>query len=1067
MKLLATLALSSILGRLCATQYYDLYPLKVGERIQISDLTTNHSPPAVLMMGGWFRPSSCTGQSAFVKVKSGGIETDYSRPISESSIVRVSRHTPAQSIDQVYVKHACDRWLLVAWSYCHSSYDNVNDVLVADKAAADVQRSVDSSDIELQAPTFDNLQEVSGTLAFYPRADLKYYNLFYFMTNDNMSCAASPSISQLSQLCKTLAEVWTGYINPVMLLNINMMKTIDNANVKYDDAVATLAIQKEQGVTADGIKKFRIDVPYKRVLLTPSVKMPALSYDTGTSSCITAVLKLIATGSRAVNTRVNVLIYILTMADLNIIPGDFTRIYVDSQIKAGAVFGGGATSVQSRSVAYTQQATHASHILRLCRTDTQTFVADYVIYVNDEARIERSYSHQEVRPYDGGNIKFLLKPHYYLDAGNTVENTQTGQMQLESFQVYQGGLDLDNLDTTRQPSSCLSSSLVKTSSGGLQWTCLLCKRGYYIHAGSCRLNDIADCVIQLDDSRCVKYQPSNHVYDQVGYLKTVAGDTCNGTLQTYQVVAYCNSDVPLCRRFQQLDASTCKCALDKCDVCDQATCTKCKPGYYLRMVDQIACLGDIPEGWGIDRSTDRGVNGQVVIPCQMQACKKCGQDAHLCEQCDYAAGKVCLQCDDGKFIDQNNICRDCSTNCATCSMTATNCTSCPPDQLFFPNNSCTKCVMAGGMLTEDGLSCLPCVDGCLKCINTKTCNKCLIGYYAYDDDGCGLCNEDSVILFDSRCRPCHDSCRKCSAMTADKCTGCRSGEYLAGNGTCKPLELLILKSAKFEADMRLVIFEFDQDIQAYESSLGDISEMIIYKNPKSEIIIQVTGSSQPLPSISSLSPVQGYTLDSPTVSGSKLKVKVISEQTINDATFTLRFRTTPALCSNAGKHIVWNQSLLLLESVNLIVTGLDRAMEAIAAPMSSTVAGISTLIMLVSIPQAMILMKVFQLLDYYIYIECDYPSNFSKFLEIISQTVMDYVPNLLRHFADEDGVPVYTRFDHFGLHVHIFMNIGRHLTVAIAIIVSKLMTWICRRLTRKTRFAKRFKSRLSFDRRNK
>ena len=585
------------------------------------------------------------------------------------------------------------------------------------------------------------------------------------------------------------------------------------------------------------------------------------------------------------------------------------------------------------------------------------------------------------------------------------------------------------------------------------------------------------------------------------------------------LTSYCDTSpvAQQCGQYAKYDATavppTCRCTVTGCTTCATERCSACSAGKLLviHSEDDYKCEITVPAQYGKDKTRFQAV---VYRPCQIVGCNVCTDDYLRCANCDplalqcfnmcYHTCKTCFpimidtqQCDeclpgltkilsnstcmncsiDGLSAvsldgtEDNKICVQCGVNCKSCNnLKGYNCTVCITGSVLNKTAyTCGPCPVGTFGVTETSgeLTCYDCLPGCLNCTNNVTCSSCLPGMFMYQDATCKSCREQGRIGIGKYCEVCDKSCKTCSDILPTNCTSCEQWYWLTEENKCLAQEFIKIEEVRFIADLKEIIIKFDTLVKPIISSITDISEMIIYKNPKSEIIIQVTGSSQPLPSISSLSPVQGYILDSPTVSGSKLKVKVISEQTINDATFTLRFRTTPALCSNAGKHIVWNQSLLLLESVNLIVTGLDRAMEAIAAPMSSTVAGISTLIMLVSIPQAMILMKVFQLLDYYIYIECDYPSNFSKFLEIISQTVMDYVPNLLRHFADEDGVPVYTRFDHFGLHVHIFMNIGRHLTVAIAIIVSKLMTWICRRLTRKTRFAKRFKSRLSFDRRNK
>ena len=84
-------------------------------------------------------------------------------------------------------------------------------------------------------------------------------------------------------------------------------------------------------------------------------------------------------------------------------------------------------------------------------------------------------------------------------------------------------------------------------------------------------------------------------------------------------------------------------------------------------------------------------------------------------------------------------------------------------------------------------------------------------------------------------------------------------------------------------------------------------------------------------------------------------------------------------------------------------------------------------------------MKVFQTIDFYVYIDCDYPSNFSKFLEIISKNIMDYVPNFLGALADDDGAPIYPRFAMFGENVHVFENLGPLFTLVCGLLGIKLL----------------------------
>jgi hypothetical protein len=131
--------------------------------------------------------------------------------------------------------------------------------------------------------------------------------------------------------------------------------------------------------------------------------------------------------------------------------------------------------------------------------------------------------------------------------------------------------------------------------------------------------------------------------------------------------------------------------------------------------------------------------------------------------------------------------------------------------------------------------------------------------------------------------------------------------------------------------------------------------------------------------------------------------------------------------------------VLVYAPVDYIFIGVDKAMEAAKAPARATVSSITSILFFISIPQALVLMKVFQTIDYYIYIDCDYPTNFSKFLEMMNNNLLDMLPNIFQAFSDEEGKPVYNRFDKFGLNIHFLKNSGVQLSILLLLGILKLL----------------------------
>lgn len=127
----------------------------------------------------------------------------------------------------------------------------------------------------------------------------------------------------------------------------------------------------------------------------------------------------------------------------------------------------------------------------------------------------------------------------------------------------------------------------------------------------------------------------------------------------------------------------------------------------------------------------------------MANCEACGYDINRCEVCNNGYGRDssgqcvtcslgnpycsvcnpmnvnwCQACSSGYQLvstgGYNGYCRPvCSSNCYTCSQSATNCTDCYSS--FFLNTTTRVCQ--------------PCPARCSSCTSSTYCNGCLSGYY--------------------------------------------------------------------------------------------------------------------------------------------------------------------------------------------------------------------------------------------------------------------------------------------------------------------------------------------------
>ena len=572
---------------------------------------------------------------------------------------------------------------------------------------------------------------------------------------------------------------------------------------------------------------------------------------------------------------------------------------------------------------------------------------------------------------------------------------------------------------------------------------------------------------------------------------------------------YCESS-PVsepCGQYAKYDATptatlTCRCTVTGCTTCATERCSACSASKLLIIYseDDYKCESTVPAQYGKDKTR---LPTDVYRSCQIVGCSNCTDDYLRCATCDplkwqcfnmcyytcdtctttmfdtqqcgkclpgltkILSNSTCMNCSiDGLSavsLDgtaDNKICVQCGVNCKSCNnLKGDNCTSCiTGSALDMTAYTCGPCPVGkfGVTDTSGELTCYDCLPGCLNCTNNVACSSCLPGMFMYQDATCKACSEQGRIGIGKYCEVCDKSCKTCSDILPTNCTSCEQWYWLTKENKCLAQKFVKIEEVRFIADLKEIIIKFDTLVKPIISSITDISEMIIYKNPKSQIIIQVTGSSQPLPSISSLSPVQGYTFESILIKEDSLRVKISVTETISNATFAIRFKQLPAIISQSDVNTVFKDQVIVVEDINLIYTALDKAMAQSAASVGAAVTSISTLILLLSIPQAFILMKLFQMIDFYIYIDCDFPTNFSAFLAIMSQGIMDMMPNFFEKLADDKGIPVYPRFEQFGLNIHVFLNLGRHLSVTLMIGGIKLVLWLLKIAFKKTKFKRIF-----------
>jgi hypothetical protein len=216
-----------------------------------------------------------------------------------------------------------------------------------------------------------------------------------------------------------------------------------------------------------------------------------------------------------------------------------------------------------------------------------------------------------------------------------------------------------------------------------------------------------------------------------------------------------------------------------------------------------ACYSVCPAGTIGDSST----GNWNCVPCNAP-CQTCMNHPSFCTSCQNGQGYLqtsavsqsCVQtCNDGTFAS-NGVCQVCDFKCATCLGSATNCISCPANQILYQGGCWATC--PGILLQSTGTGSATCVDNCpngFYKVSATECAPCSPQCTTCDSgpSNCTSCQQGSVSLngtcsvtcgenqfsFQGVCVSCSVSCYGCS-VTPTNCNTCASG-YVKSGSICQ------------------------------------------------------------------------------------------------------------------------------------------------------------------------------------------------------------------------------------------------------------------------------------------
>ena len=168
-------------------------------------------------------------------------------------------------------------------------------------------------------------------------------------------------------------------------------------------------------------------------------------------------------------------------------------------------------------------------------------------------------------------------------------------------------------------------------------------------------------------------------------------------------------------------------------------------------------------------------------------CQKC--QANNCFTCLPFTPDKCSFCIVGYYMNDDDLCLKCDSNCYECRNSADHCSSCR-DGNFLSNSKCFPCVSNCKACKTAEDHCTSCRDGeylyneqCFKCnFNCKTCRTTATNNMncntAIDGCQCNTCN-NGYYLKNGQCLQCNSLCETC--LQQDLCTQCITDYYKKEN----------------------------------------------------------------------------------------------------------------------------------------------------------------------------------------------------------------------------------------------------------------------------------------------
>lgn len=312
---------------------------------------------------------------------------------------------------------------------------------------------------------------------------------------------------------------------------------------------------------------------------------------------------------------------------------------------------------------------------------------------------------------------------FYKDSeGNCIENCENNKYRLD----IDGNICSENND-------CKNGKLILIPNE----ICIEnCDNSIYIsngtHCGLCKdLNTNNKEYKLINGTECIEYNSTSMEYfnEKLKLLKCKDGFILkdNDCISDFKCYELCEEG---------------KCTQPSDNISNQY-CTECIENFFLY---EGNCNQNCPERYKTDNSSKK------CLQCNDTNCI-----TYFNNTCN------CSKCNEAYFINLDNICEKCPNNCTSCK-NSTMCEKCENGFFVNSQGNCTPCPTENCQdLEEDKCHCLNCKDGyfkyqdkCQKC--HSECETCSI-----NETNCTSCKTGKYLTTENKCKSCGEKCQTCES----------------------------------------------------------------------------------------------------------------------------------------------------------------------------------------------------------------------------------------------------------------------------------------------------------------